>query len=201
MLCLLFILFLELNLHRALPSDEIWNKTQLYIKEGKMNVPPYLQYFIFDESNYTALDINSEKMNYLYLNQFELSLYGVLNYIFIVDELNQSIESLESVTNNLAEIINKQYFISKDYALILFISNNTQKYRIHAGGKITEYYSDYILGKISTNLRHICILGTIIMHALALLIIVLAWYMMMIIIIFMNIIQLTQGIALIKLIK
>ena len=72
MLCLLFILFLELNLHRALPSDEIWNKTQMYIKEGKMIAPIFLQYFIFDESNYTALDINSEKMNYLYLKQFEL---------------------------------------------------------------------------------------------------------------------------------
>ena len=152
MLCLLLILFLELNLHRALPSDEIWNKTQIYIKEGKMNAPIYLQYFIFDESNYTALDINSEKMNYLYLKQFELSCYGILNYIFIVDELNQSIEPLANVTHNLAAILNKQHFINKDYALILFISNNTLQFRIRTGAKIKKDYSDYILEKMSANL-------------------------------------------------
>ena len=40
----------------TLPSEELWNKTLQYILEGKMKL--FRNHFIFDEENYTALNIH-----------------------------------------------------------------------------------------------------------------------------------------------
>ena len=84
----LLIALLQINLHESLDSFGIWNKTIQYIIEGKMKVPGSMNYFIFGESNITALDINGEKMNTLYQKQKEIfDDYSVPNYIFACDNL------------------------------------------------------------------------------------------------------------------
>ena len=68
MLFLLFI-FLQIKLGSFSPSDTIWKKTLEYITEGKMKVFEGRNFFVFDESNYTSLDINDSKMEILYQKQ------------------------------------------------------------------------------------------------------------------------------------
>ena len=89
------ILLLQLNLYNFSDSSYIFEKTVQYIKEGKMKVPSDMNFFIFDESNITALDINGDRMNNLYINQKEIfDKYSVPNYIFAVDSQDESTEEL-----------------------------------------------------------------------------------------------------------
>ena len=59
---IIFILITKILLFKSLSSEEIWKKTKNYIKQGKMIVNENKTHFIFDEYNYTGLDINSTKM-------------------------------------------------------------------------------------------------------------------------------------------
>ena len=53
------------NKNNSISSDEIWNKTKNYINQGKIILNINKTHFIFDELNYTKLDINSTKMLYI----------------------------------------------------------------------------------------------------------------------------------------
>ena len=60
MLCILvLVILLQLVLFIQSPSSDIWFKAMKYMQEGKMKYPKDMNYFIFDESNYTALEINA----------------------------------------------------------------------------------------------------------------------------------------------
>ena len=68
-----------------------------------MVYPDDKNYFIFDESNYTALDINGTKMEALYKKQKDLyETYNIPNYIYAVDNQDENIESITNATSNLA---------------------------------------------------------------------------------------------------
>ena len=83
------------------PSDEIWAKVEQYINESKMILNDK-NYFIFDEENYTNLDINGSEMQILYEKQKDFYLnYSTSNYIFVIKNLNEKIESIEDATYNL----------------------------------------------------------------------------------------------------
>ena len=85
---LIIISFIKIS--TSLPSDNIWIKALSYIEEGKMIINENKTHFIFDESNYTALDINGQKMNILYEKQEKIfKKYNMSNYIFIVDNLDE----------------------------------------------------------------------------------------------------------------
>ena len=61
-------------------------------------------HFIFDEYNYTNLDINDNKMKVIYEKQESLLYdYGIFSYIFAVKNINDSIESLEHLRNNICD--------------------------------------------------------------------------------------------------
>ena len=68
----IFILLSLLNIFTCLPSDEIWNKLTIYINNSKIILNDKKTHFIYDESNYTKLDINSTEMNILYQKQEDL---------------------------------------------------------------------------------------------------------------------------------
>ena len=88
---LIFNFFLTFNILISLPSDEIWNKIQYYIKNGNMVTNKEKAYFIFDELNYLGMDINDPKMEILYKKQEEIyNKYNISNYIIIVKALNES---------------------------------------------------------------------------------------------------------------
>ncbi len=106
-----------------------------------MRVSKNMNYFIFDESNYTSLDINGTEMNDLFLTQQELyDDYDIPNYIFVVDNQNIEIESLDEATHNLADKLQTYYQVNKNKAIILFLSIQTHKNRILTGESIKYIY-------------------------------------------------------------
>ena len=150
----LLCIIISINLYNLLPSDDIWNKTLQYMKEGKMYYPANKKYFIFDESNYTALDINGTKMKALYEKQKNLSdLYIVPNYIFAVDNQNEDLETREQATSNLAALLKNEFKIETNNAMIGFFSMKTNKSRIRVGSYIRIIFSDNILNSILKDLQ------------------------------------------------
>ena len=154
----LICIFLLINLCNLLPSDDIWNKTLQYMEEGKMIYPDDKNYFIFDESNYTALDINGTKMEALFEKQKYLyEKYKIPNYIFAVDNQDEKIESGLNATHNLAALLKSEFNIDIDNTLIGFFSIETRKSRIRTGNVlrriITDQIADLIAKDLQDNLR------------------------------------------------
>ena len=140
----LLILILQLNLRELSNAFTIFNKTVQYINEGKIKVPEGMNYFIFDEFNFTALDINGDKMNNLYLKQWEIfDNKSVSNYIFVVGSLDESYETIEKTTHNLAEYLRVNYHINKDLAIILLVGISPGRIRIRTGDSLKTSVTDY----------------------------------------------------------
>ena len=148
-----FFLFISLiKIFYFLPSDLIWKKTQLYMENGKMLVKNR-NFFIFDESNYTALDINSPIMNKLYQKQENFfQKYNISNYIFIVDNLDEKQESIESATFNLCKYLCNNYSINMNRSTVALFSIKSRRVRLRSGDKIKHELNNDRLKKIIDNL-------------------------------------------------
>ena len=119
----IFILLSLLNIFTCLPSDEIWNKLTTYINNSKIILNDKKTHFIYDESNYTKLDINSTEMNILYQKQEDLfSKYNLSNYIFIVDNLNEDLESIEDAAFNLCRYLSNYFRINMAESVVALFS-------------------------------------------------------------------------------
>ena len=154
----LVCIFMLVNFSNLLPSDDIWNKTLQYMEEGKMVYPNDKNYFVFDESNYTALDINGDEMEALYKKQKYLyEKYKVPNYIFAVDNQDEKLEPRENATSNLAALLKSEFNIDSDNTVIGFFSIKTNKSRIRAGGSLrrilTDARADLIAKDLQSNFR------------------------------------------------
>jgi len=148
------LLLLQIDLYKLSDSSTIFNMTIQYIKEGKMKVPKDMNYFIFDESNRTALDINGNKMNVLYNKQKEIfEKHNIPNYIFVVDSQDESTEGLTKTTHNLAEYLRNRYNIKKDYAIILLVSISPGKIKIRTGDSIKRKITDFNCNTMISNMR------------------------------------------------
>ena len=65
--------------------------------------------FVFDEDNYTALDIDSKEMNILYDQQkYLFNKYALRSFLFICTKLNRTIEDAYSIRNNIR---NHSYYV------------------------------------------------------------------------------------------
>ena len=117
------LLILQLDLYALSDSSTIFNKTIQYINEGKMKVPKDMNYFIFDESDVTALNANANKMIELFQKQKEIyDKHSIQIYIFVVDSQDESTEGLTETTHNLAEYLRSRYNIKKEDTIILLVS-------------------------------------------------------------------------------
>ena len=131
---LIFNFFLTFNILISLPSDEIWNKIQYYIKCGNMVTNKEKAYFIFDELNYLGMDINDPKMKILYKRQEEIyNKYNVSNYIIIVKALNESKESIENTTFKLSKYLNETYGYKMAKSVVALFSIETRRFSIRTG--------------------------------------------------------------------
>ena len=117
----------------TLPSEEIWKKVEQYIEQKKM-ILNSKNYFIFDEDNYTQLDINGTKMQILYEKQKEFYLnYSTSNYIFVMKNLNEKTESLKDATYNLCRYLYNYYNIDMQNSVVALFSIETRRVRIRTG--------------------------------------------------------------------
>lgn len=111
------------NTNNSLTSDEIWSKTKKYIKQGKMILNRNKTHFIFDESNYTKVDIYSNKMKSLYKKQEEFfKKFNLSTYIFIIDDLDKTELILDKAVKNLKNHLEKEYKINNKDSIIILIS-------------------------------------------------------------------------------
>ena len=111
------------NKNNSISSDEIWNKTKNYINQGKIILNINKTHFIFDELNYTKLDINSTKMHALYKRQEKIyKEYNITTYIFIVDDLDKAELVLDQAVQNLKNHLEKDFKINIKNSIIILIS-------------------------------------------------------------------------------
>lgn len=155
MKCKLIILFLFSFIKSSSfsSSAEIWNKVQESIKNRTM----LLQnkgYFIFDESNYTKLNINDTKMQILYKMQERLYKdYGIANYIFVVDSLSESYDTIKEAANKLYYYISYDFKINITNSVISLLSINSRRIRIKLGSLTQQKISDSNAQSIINDLK------------------------------------------------
>ena len=136
----IFIFILVINSMFSLPSDEVWNKTMQFLKEKKM-LDFNKTHFIFDEYNYTKLDINDNKMKSLYEKQnYIYNNFNMTTFIFLVKYINETQEILDpTFRRNMRENL-KKFGISENYTLFTVISVDTKKALIYTGSKTRKNY-------------------------------------------------------------
>ena len=149
----IFLFLSLLNLFISLPSDDIWKKLTIYINNNQIILNDKKTHFIYDESNYTKLDINSDKMNYLYQKQEEIfSKYNISNYIFITDNLNENLESIKNATFNLCRYLSNYFSINMAESVVALFSIETRRVRIRTGEITKESITDDEASEMINNL-------------------------------------------------
>ena len=134
-----FIFILQITFILLLPSDDMWNKVMEYYNEGKMK-DFNKTHFIFDEYNYTNLDINDDKMKVIYEKQeYILNNYGIYSYIFAVKYINESIESLEHFRNNTRNNL-KNFSIDVTSSVFTIVSIDSINGKVYTGAAIRLLY-------------------------------------------------------------
>ena len=141
----------------VLPSDEIWEEIVKFIDYGII-IKKSDFYLFFDELNYTKLEVNSTKMNYLSEVQHALYLEnGISNYIFVIEDLDETVETIEKFTDNLfaklEEYIRKEL---SNFFIAVFVMK-THRVRIKLGEvthkKISDYDAEEIIAHLGNYLR------------------------------------------------
>ena len=138
----ILILFYFINYITTFPSEEIWNKVKDYIKDGKMLIQNKT-YFIYDENNYTKLELNDTKMQNLYKRQEKLfKKNGIANYIFVVDFLDEKEELIEKAADNLYNYISNYFNVNMSNSVIALFSMKSRRIRIKLGILTQKNISD-----------------------------------------------------------
>ena len=122
-------LFYLLN---CLPSKDIWKK----IINNKSNITLIndTNYFIFQESDYCKKDIYSEDMKKLYEKQKSFfSKWKTSNYIFVVDNFDEDLESIEEGADHLSEYLNNEFKVKMERSVLALFSIQTKRIRIRTG--------------------------------------------------------------------
>ena len=122
-----------------LPSEDLWNKTLQYISEGKMKTFGK-SYFIFDEENYTALNINSSEMEALYDKQKDLyNSYSLRSFLFICKNLNRTIQDAYSIRDNMRDhLISFGTYINNTVFVLISVESNESI--LYTGSLIRKSY-------------------------------------------------------------
>ena len=136
------------------PSDEIWQNVKIYARQGLMLYNK--NYFIYDEKNYTQLDIHGEKMLELNKKQYEAYINNNLsNYIFIVECVDE--DKIKDIADELSLKIKREINYDHNYILALFSMKN-HKVQFYAGQKahkiITSENHKQILNDIRIYMRN-----------------------------------------------
>jgi len=138
-----------------LPSEKIWSKVKSNADQGLMVYNK--NYFIFDEKNYTKLDIHGEKMNDL--NRLQNETYNknsyLSNYIFIIESLDESEQSLEDVADKLSENIKLEldYYNKHNYILAVFVIKS-RKVKFYAGTTAIKQITTLEHNKILSDIKY-----------------------------------------------
>ena len=89
-----------------------------------MIIPKNKSSFIYDEKNFLNENKTSERMKALYQKQENIyAKYGIDNYVFLVEKIDENIESIEKFTKNICIYISRYFGFSMDNSIIIEVSN------------------------------------------------------------------------------
>ena len=95
------IIIIDIYFIISLTPNETWNLILKDFSEGKL-LNESKDFFIFQEDNYTRLDINNNKMVMIYLRQYDIfSLCNIKSYIFAIN--NSSGVNITIFRNNIRD--------------------------------------------------------------------------------------------------
>ena len=101
------------------PSQVIITEVYNAYKTGKMIVPENNGYFIYDQKNYLKEKKNTTKIKDLYIKQNDIyAKNGIFNYFFIVDNIDEKVESLEDCAIELIRQISIYFNTTSSNTLI-----------------------------------------------------------------------------------
>jgi len=140
--------------NKKYPSKLIWEKTIIANETGEMVIPKNKTYFIYDENNFLKEENNSKRMQDLYKKQeFIYSNKYIKNYIFLVENIDESEEDLEICCKRLNFYISDYFGFTLYNSIIDLFSMNLSKIRIQPGDNIKNIFSDNIQNKMIDNLK------------------------------------------------
>lgn len=121
----------------SLTSNEAWNLIVKDYSEGKM-LNESKDFFIFQEENYTQLDINDEKMKEIYEKQIEMYyLCGIRSYIFAIN--NRSQMDISNFRSNMRDNM-KSWGINVNNSVFTVVMVNENDSIVYTGSIIKQLY-------------------------------------------------------------
>ena len=140
MIAQIIIVFL-FTFSKLLPSNDIWSKLLDSIKNKTIIIPENGTHFIYDEKNYLKEDINSAKMQILYKMQNDIfNVRNVPNYIFFVENIDESKQDLAKVAENLLYSVSNKFKVNSTKTIVGLFSMTSHRIRIQPGINILNKF-------------------------------------------------------------
>ena len=144
----IIIFIIDIIFITSLTTKETWDLVMRDFSEGKV-LNESKEFFIFQEENYTQLDINDNKMVELYEKQFEmLFLCGIRSYIFAIN--NRSQMNITDFRNNMRDNM-KSWGINVNYSVFTVAMVDENDAFVYTGSKIRK---DYIPDSIALDIKN-----------------------------------------------
>ena len=97
---------------------------------------------------------NTTKIKYLYIKQNDIYVKnGIFNYFFIIDNIDEKVESLDDCAIELNRQISIYFNTASSNTLIALFSNDTRRIRIQIGIDIEDKFSQLVSTKIIDDLK------------------------------------------------
>ena len=143
---IILVLILHISPIILSPSSDMWNKLNQHIKENKTLIFP--GHFIFDEENYTALDVNADEMKELYnLQDTIYKDYHTATYIFAIKNLDTSLESLDNFVDKTRDNLRyNKYDVNNSFFAVILIEQNDGQFYI--GKEVINIYINTYAARI-----------------------------------------------------
>ena len=143
---IILVLILHISPIILSPSSDMWNKLNQHIKENKTLI--FSGHFIFDEENYTALDVNADEMKQLYnLQDTIYKDYHTATYIFAIKNLDTSLESLDNFVDKTRDNLRyNKYDVNNSFFAVILIEQNDGQFYI--GKEVINIYINTYAARI-----------------------------------------------------
>ena len=93
-------------------------------------------------------------MQELYQKQEKIyTQYGIVNYIFLLDNINKLFEDLDEFIDRISSSISTKYEISLNKSLITIFSTNSKELKIRPGKDIENIFSQNICAEMVGNMK------------------------------------------------
>ena len=140
--------------YRQYPSNVIWAKTLYSIKNGETMISSNKTHFIYDEKNYIKDGNDSSRMKFLYQMQEDIFFNNnIKNYIFLVDNIYDTYEALNTFTNKIYNFIYKEFGFTLQNSIIAIFCIKSNLVKLKLGNDLQIYFIENIYNKMIENIK------------------------------------------------